>query len=489
MSVDLKYGRYCDECGRTIVKAHRVFENKDYCASCYPRVFVKRPCSACGASARVHKNASDASLCRPCTLADRVCIRCEKPVPKAGILSDGKPVCPSCTPHFRTPLPCAQCGTLSTRLSAMPSAGITEKICESCRRQVDHKTCSVCRKHRKVAAISDDGRAICGSCAPDQTVAHSCSDCGTLVPGSGCARCRSCTNRDRLLAETRLAQAAVSRDWVRDLLGKFAVWLHGRQRDAPNLLAVFRRHEPFFEKIDAQYVVQEDLNADGLLTLFGTAGLRKHLLPSVFLTEAINLHVAPALKADSAEAGRISEKLLSAKKQPWGKLLDDFAFALKKNEVSVRTMRLYISAAEVLCSTIPPAPSGWSDEQLQKFLRKKPGLRANLFKFVSHCRSAYGWTTSMPPALRRERAVPRTVPQLAALLKKIHGDGLEATDGRTLARVIAKALGLTASTVMQAKPGDFVGRAGALKFRVAGEVIEIPPKLIGVCEAYIAKLN
>ncbi len=36
MSIDFKGQRYCDECGRTIINAHRLHKGAEYCSSCYP---------------------------------------------------------------------------------------------------------------------------------------------------------------------------------------------------------------------------------------------------------------------------------------------------------------------------------------------------------------------------------------------------------------------------------------------------------------------
>lgn len=491
MSVDPKYGRYCDECGRTIVKAHRIFENKDYCASCYPRVFVKRPCSACGATARVHRNASGAPLCRPCTLADRVCIRCEKPVPRAGILSDGKPVCPSCAPHFRIPHPCPSCGSLSTRLSAMPSLGIVDKICESCRRKTEHKTCSVCRKHRKVAATSEDGRACCAACIPGQATTHCCPTCGVQVAGAGTSRCRSCSNLDRIIRESDLLAAALTRDWVRDLCRRFAMWLHDRQPGSPGLINVFRPHQIFFERLDAQFSNPEELIESSLLATFGAAGLRKHALPSLFLADKLGIRISADRKSESADADRIAEKLRSAKKHPWGKLLNDFAGKLKESDVSMRTARLYLSTAEAFCSTAKPSLNGWPEGSISRFLYNKPGLRANLYRFVGHCKSAYGWQVSMPPktGAKGRTTLPKTVSHLARLLEKVTDIGIESADKRILARIIAKALALPAAVVMQSHRSDFNKETTGIVFRVNGETIEIPPKLKPICDAFINRCD
>lgn len=251
MSVDPRFGRYCDECGRTIKKAHRIFGGKDYCNSCYQRVFVTSSCTQCARQVRIHRLATEPSICRTCEAATRICVRCGKPTPRAGLYSAEKPVCPSCVPHFREPTPCAACGKPTTRLSSMPSAGIFEKICDTCRNKVTHRTCASCGKYRKIAGTMIGDKPYCAACLQNPGATHPCPDCSFPVPGVGNGRCRSCQNRTRLLRESELASHALARPWTIDLYLRFAMWLHQHQPANPRLLNNFVSQHSLFERIDA----------------------------------------------------------------------------------------------------------------------------------------------------------------------------------------------------------------------------------------------
>lgn len=488
MSIDSKHGRYCDDCGRSILKAHRVFENNDYCSSCYSRIFISKPCVQCGKSARVHRLSHGDVICRTCSQIGRVCLRCEKPIIKAGMISAGRPVCPSCVPYFKAASPCTACGAPSTRLSSMPSAGIYEKVCESCRNKVTHKTCSKCRKYRKSAGFTQEGKPFCQACTPGITLSHPCPDCGTDVPGNGKARCRSCLNWVQIAHETELNTLTLTRNWARVLYRQFANWLFARQGENPNLMKVFRSHHIFFERIDAQLIDLSELSANALLQTFGTAQLRKHLLVTQFLSESCSIELTTLEKAEYSDLERIRTKLLGNKSQPWGKILNDYAGSLERANLPVRTRRLYIATAESFCKFAELSTTPWPNNSVLLFLRRKPGLRANLSKFVGYCSRAYGWSVTMPPrnTVRANQKTPyKTVTYLQKLLKKISIDGIDKVDRTILVRIIAKALGFPIKVISDLSEHDFQSDPGKLVLFVAGESVIIPPELKAVAQEFI----
>jgi len=450
------------------------------------------PCVQCGASARVHRLSKEPAVCRPCSKAGRVCVRCEKPIVKAGMLSAGKPVCPSCAPHFREKAPCTACGKLTSRLSAMPSAGIHEKICDTCRNKVTHKTCSICRKHRKVAGTTEDGNPFCEACQPGEAITHPCPLCHTQVPGKGASKCRSCLNLAQIAHETDLAVLTLTREWNRVLCRQFAGWLYQRHPSAPNLIQTVRSHHIFFERVDAHFAQIEHVTAQTLLEAFGTAGLRKHLLASQFLSENLNLEMTPELKAENADLERIRSKLLDNKKSTWGPTLERYATWLLESGIPTRTRRQYLATAESFCQFVKLSNAPWREDAIAQFLRKKPGLRANLFKFVGHCSRAYGWDVKMPPrtaAQHRRHAVPATVTQLQKLLHAVFSQGVDKADQKTLAQIIAKSLGFPLKTILSISHHDYRAQAHAIFLKVGSEDIAIPKELDEIARAYFRRLD
>ncbi len=491
MSVDPKYGRYCDECGRTILKAHRVFQDNDYCASCYPRVFISKPCTQCGASARVHHLSRQAPFCRSCLNSGRVCMRCEKPVVKAGMISEGKPVCPACVPYFRTPEPCTGCGSMSTRLSAMPSVGIYDKLCDSCRNKITHRTCSVCRKYRKVAGTTADDKPYCEACVPGRETVHSCPDCGVELPGAGEGRCRSCLNRNQLIKEATLHAAAMTHDWMRRHCTGFAEWIWRRHSESPGLTAKYRQHQPMIERLDASFANESDVSAAALLTTFGTATLRRHLLVTQYFQDALNLSISSKEKAEAADLDRIRTKLLESKGTSWSAVLHRYSAWLENESVAIRTWRLYVATAESFCSAACVGDAPWKMEQARKFVRAHPGCIANLSKFFRYCNRVEGWSVAMPKrddSAKRAR-VPTTVSSLKKLLRRVSEVGIDEVDRETLCRVMAKSLGLRISAMQAVSISQFEDSVAVLSLSLDDELIVIPSELIPVARAYMQRLK
>ena len=440
MSYDHKQTRYCDECGRTIEKAHRIFQGYDYCSTCYPRVFPKVECSLCGGAARSHRYSKTDPICRSCDIKTRKCLRCEKAVPRAGKVINGKPVCPSCAPYFNEPQLCSSCGQLSKRVTRLPKLGLDNPMCDACRRKVTHATCSFCRKHRSVHGITDDGKEYCVSCIPGHQQYHPCPSCGVSLPGKGLSRCRSCLNLTRLVREADLHSLTLNRAWARELLVEFTIWLHGRSGHQPNCFKIFTSHETFFERIDAEFPALTDIHETSILDRLGVTLLRKHLLVSTFLQERLGISFRAEAKEDSAEKARIQEKLIKNIREPWAPLLTGYESWLSNEKVTVRTKRLYLRAAENFCQTEKlKSDAAWGTNALPSFLKKNPGSRASLFRFVSYCRVIMKWEVEVPS---RPQSSSSSLPKkLKSLIAEVNVKGIEAVDLDVLNKILALAFG------------------------------------------------
>jgi hypothetical protein len=248
MSIDNKGQRYCDECGRSIVNAHRIYKSNEYCSSCYPRVFVPMACSRCGKQSRVHRHMTSAVVCRTCERETRRCLRCERPVWKAARIVDGHPVCGRCVTHFLDPEPCAWCGVATVHLSRAPGVGINEKICNSCRNKLTHRSCAVCRRYRPVAGLLATGKPHCQACVPGAEQTHPCPDCGSILPGNGKGKCVACLNGSRIKHDASVQVLALEKDWTRIAYREFGQWLLREQPRKPNLAKTFNVHFSFFAR-------------------------------------------------------------------------------------------------------------------------------------------------------------------------------------------------------------------------------------------------
>lgn len=445
MSYDSKGARYCDECGRTITKAHRRHLGSDYCSSCYPRVFVRRPCRLCGNLARFHQNTPVAKLvCGSCERQRRVCLRCGTPLPRAAKLVDGGAVCGACAPHFAECRLCPWCGRRSFRLSSAPTLGITEKICDRCRNKLTHRTCSVCHRYRPVAGELPDGRPYCAACTPDTPMTHRCPGCDKEVPGPGGGRCLTCLNRERVAQEIGLQRLTLTKTWGRDLYEGFGFWLLATHPEHRRLLILLRTHYHFFEKLDVAFDSLPEITEHGLLDSFQVAGLRAHALPVRYLAEIHAVSIGDQAKADHVERCRVTQLLEKSRSEAWGPLLGRYANWLKSRGTAIRTSRLYISTAVKFCRAQLGTRSGpHSETMLHDFLKKNRGLRANLYPWNTFCNETHG-TTILMPAVKPKRGNPKTVGDLERLLARIEEHGVERAPVSLLQRALAKTFGFTA---------------------------------------------
>lgn len=373
----------------------------------------------------------------------------------------------------------------------MPSAGIIEKMCDTCRNKVTHRTCAACGKYRKVAGTLPGDRPHCSACLQNPGVSHSCPDCSVAVPGAGNARCRGCQNRVLILRESGLTAHALTHPWVRDLYLRFAVWLHERMAASPRLLGSFRSHHFFFERIDAQFARIGELTSSAMLKAFGPAELRKHLLVMQFLDAALGISIDEQNKADFAEQERIAAKIVESSRHPWGRVVADYSSALAQSEIAIRTQRMYLSAAVAFCGAVTFKNGGpWSEDGARHFLAKKPGNRANLTRFFSFCRQKYGWDVAMPQldSTKQRPRLPRTVRELRTLLREIDAAGIENARMETLARVIAKSLGLRIGVIMSLSPAQLLDDGERYVLIVNGERIHIPEQLEEIATLYAARL-
>jgi hypothetical protein len=481
MGVDHRNVRYCDICGSTVAKMHRIFNGEGYCATCYKRLFKCTECTACGKNARIHVGAAGPALCGACRRIERTCVRCASPVPRAGCTVPGGVVCPSCSVHFRSEGACDGCGKVTQRLSSNDSVD-AGRLCESCRNRATHATCVHCRRYRARAGRLESGAWYCRVCGPDGNTTHQCPGCGGIQPGIGRGRCRACLNYARLLAEARLSAFGLSRDWAREALEQFAKWLLQRQPSAPRLLGVFRHHIPFFERVDAAFVDSAALNASELLDLFQVSGLRSHLLPTAFLEERFQLVVDDALKASHAERQRILELQRKCKRFEWCSDLNRYVDVLAENDSPVRTQRLYVSAAvSFMLGSGVDRVQQLSDLHLRAHLARTPGSRNSLGRYLKFLQLRGLSELRLPPRSGLPDALPRDAKQLRSLLKRIERLGMEAP-APLLERALSIAFGLRTSVLRSSWTVEVAD--GRPTLRSGAETLIVPDLLADIARRW-----
>lgn len=479
--------RFCDTCGKVMLKAHRIYGGREYCGTCYKREFKALACTDCRATWRVHRRERVRPPCPACARRVRTCARCGGPAREIGCLVAGQPMCPSCAPHFSESQPCAWCGVESKRLSRAPALNVQDRICPRCRSGLTHRTCATCRRYRPVAGATAAGKPICKACQPDAQIFHLCPDCGQSQPGSGHGRCRSCVVKAGL---TRLVQAfreGFIQPWTGDCMAAYAQWLHDRDPEHPLAVRRFQKHHAFFRLLDSTFARREDITSERLLAIMSVAELRSVLLAMRFLKQHYGISVSPADKERSAEAGRIAALLERSTGEPWGTILQGYAQALASQGGQLRTQRAYLSTAEMFARTVAlTTAQPWTEQDLRTHLQRHPGCRANLFRFVTYCRDVLGWTVAIPSrqasGLSRPRP-PSTVRRLSTALAKVAAVGVERAPIIVLAGVLAKAFGFSLADFSR-RPWVLASDPTGLTLSHAGEQMTIPETLRAIALAW-----
>lgn len=437
MSVDYKGQRFCDECGRLIAKAHRIENDKEYCSSCYPRVFPPRPCTTCEGTARSHRFVSD-PVCGKCLRKDRKCLRCDKQIPRAGLRVGTKYACKACAVHFLPAVMCPGCGNKAQSLSRVNGQG--EAVCNSCRNRANNVTCARCRKFR-LATCFVDGRAYCAACVPGEEMFHSCPNCGEPVPGTGEAPCLRCYNRRKVQSSASLAVSGLERPWSRTLLEQYGRWLCAQHPTKIALYQLFEKHVPFFVRIDTTFAEPCQITSQSLLDHLGSAYLRQYLLASRFLQASLQVPVDRSARQRVAEHATIEKLMVQAKRAQVDTVVQRYAVWLNMQGIALRTQRLYLSSAVAFAIRTQLQPTQEPEPHaLEIFLKERPGLRANLTKFTRFTRDVLGWELRAEPA-RASNKRPVTVRRMQTLLAKLPAGNIHHAQIADLIDVLALALG------------------------------------------------
>lgn len=483
MGTDHRGRRFCDGCGRLVTKIERIHGRDEYCATCYRREFVVRPCE-CGNTLRAHVSELGPYACKRCEAKHRTCVRCDRPVPRAGLRVDAGVVCPSCRPHYLEPKPCERCGKLSQRLSRRSDDPLRLVVCDRCRTKDTHANCCYCRRHRAVAGRLIDGLPYCATCGPAGRTTHPCPECAAPVVGGGTGRCRSCLNHAALAREVSLQRELLGREECRAWLAEFAAWLHERAPKDTALVADFLRHIPFIVRVDTLLDSTPQCTAAWFLANISVNEARRHLQFMRYLEECRGIELSEEAKLEAAEAERLAEWLKRAKRRPYGAVIAAFAAKIAGASNRPRTRRQYVSTAAAFCEFANVSDSGWTHGAMTAHLAKRPGQRANLGVFVNFCRDMMGWDVPDLPLPTAKVANTPSVKRFKAMLEKVEAAGSGAST-EDVERVLELAFALSRGGLAGATLSST--KAGVLQLTIDGEGFRVPARLRRLVEFWVAE--
>ena len=410
--------RHCDECGRSIVKAQKVYRGKSICSTCYARLFKPRPCSKCTKTMRAYIGEQN-PVCGSCDRAMRTCLRCEKPTPRAGMMVSDKAVCNACAPYFRKPGICARCDSPSSRLSRI--TGISaEPVCEKCWRDLTGATCTHCHRHRRIYAMNADGRALCKSCSETPGISHLCPTCGHNVPGAGKAVCHACSIRLTFQRKAEVLGAQYRNEHLKEIWLGFADWIIQDGKTLP-LLRKLQSYASTLSKIEPYLGAWEHVSNQHLALALTADDLRRSSLLAKYLCQKSILTSNNFERAEWSDRKRILSALTDVSAKPWGKDIADYAAYLASGErqLTVRTQRVYVRAAIALMEFSRVASiSALDNKMLVMFIRRYPGHRASLAAWLRFLKERRHHVFDLPQKkLKQTKATQKLIAQVKALLK------------------------------------------------------------------------
>ncbi len=411
-------------------------------------------------------------ICASCERTERTCLRCGRLTPHASKLIDGKPVCPSCAVHFRPELSCEGCGRKSRQIfsALMEQANALDvednttgkskraMLCRSCKTRDSHATCSLCRRHRRIAATSLDRKPLCISCADEKPATHNCPTCGELIAGTGLGKCLSCSLISSAFRRAHILSAGLERPWCRELWEEFAKQLIGSKRHLPKASKVLAASLPYFQAIELAFVESSALTSDALHTEIASPMHRQNLLAYRFLLETVGVQGAKEAREQSNEIRRLNAVMLRVHGKTYASLLEDFVDSLRAKGSATRTIRLYAGAAQTFCERIGAgAETAWRSDAILAFLKHTPGTANSLSAFVGFCRRNKGWDVSMPSKQARREQVgvgQHVVDRLQKALNATKGHRVNDLKLLEVVRVLSAATGLSSRKLLGASIVD-----------------------------------
>lgn len=410
MSNDNPLKQQCDECGRDMLKAHRIQSGRRFCGTCYQRVFESRQCPKCGVLGRLPKSDPNA-ICRQC-VKDAPCARCGKTEYKIGKVTQFGPVCNSCSVYFRPPRLPGQAMIGGEAQQSVESHDPTGS---------DLGTCQDCRRHRTLA-ISPEGRKLCAACLRDGLVPCPC--CGVDMPAGSGNSCEDCYWRNTYLKRLGLDEAGLSSSLFVQLFHQFGMWLVG-QVTAQKAALTIHGYFPFFYEMEKRWGKVPSYAQ--LLIHFTAEGLRRVRLPMRWLSETMQVAVDAQEREDASDLRRIAVIVASLPAgTPAARALTAYTAELQTRvaagRVSIRTVRLALRPAASLLAT--GEKSGFqlpTQDALDSYLLNVPGQKASVFGFVSFMNSHHAANLVVRVDEQKTRSMRRK--QLEAEMVKLLEDG------------------------------------------------------------------
>lgn len=267
---------FCSGCERDVKRYHARSGEKGYCGTCYKNLFHRYECKECGKGFKVIEPVNT-PICNSCVIKDRQCEGCQKPLPRATKIIDGKAYCWPCTRQRKALENCERCSTPSKSLSRAPKYGIYERVCNPCwRKAAGHASCSKCGKNRQLVGVSAvTGKPECKQCLeqPD----FKCPKCQQTAKRHSKSQCVSCYWAALTKKKIDYGVQQLTSTWARHAYDGFGNWLV-KTRNSHTAATKLKRYLPKLKQLEAAFSDPGLISTRWLVNQIGVDGIRRYSL-------------------------------------------------------------------------------------------------------------------------------------------------------------------------------------------------------------------
>ncbi len=265
----------------------------------------------------------------------------------------------------------------------------------------------------------EDGTMLCPKCRESGRVP--CPTCGQPYAAGYGKQCPDCYYRSLLDKKVELDLAGFETAAMKLAFRKYADWLL-RNYGPLKAALVVNKHYGFFQDMEKRW--GEVPAYPDLLAFHGAEGLRRRRLAMRFLNEVGIVRIDYEARLADSETRRVQAIVDEFEGSHEARLelsryRDSLLAAIDRSEMKIRTARLYLRAAAGLLETAGTWPP--SQDDLRSYLRRVPGQRASLARFVGWMRKGLGIDLAMPGAPAKKRNLagnPRAEKKLARLIRE-----------------------------------------------------------------------
>jgi len=277
------------------------------------------------------------------------------------------------------------------------------EICVSCYQKQTRKTCTACRRFRKVIETSKG--LLCKKC--HQLGEVDCPCCGNKMPAGQGRRCLDCYWNSRLERETTINMYLFKSDRIKRSYKDFITWFVERSNNK-NVVLEHLKFVLFFKTCDELW--QQIPSYENLIQEFKPEGMRHYLTILRWLIDTEQIIIDLKVKDEVAEQERLLKLLgkfdtLPASIESYYKFLNE-KLALKKT--SLKSIRLALQPAVDIYIDMSINPQQLPlQTHLDAYLKQKRGQFNAIYGFVSHINRTYESNLNCkridPAILRKEK--------------------------------------------------------------------------------------